>query len=433
MFYIIETEEQLNVFNNHRFDEVFVHLIPLNNNKHPRISDISLIYIKPLTSHKGYLMCINTNESFSLKLGQVTNVLSRIDKIYVVDKKDALYHLPFESQLFDIKLTQNVELPFIPLIGLFYNHFPEKSDINKLIPIPKHYEYCEMLFNSIDFEIVKGMDDWYKFYNDYLIPTFYLVENQGLMADVDLLKDYFTLDDPSYSILGNKVFSKYNLYNNTSRPSNSFNNINFGALNKSDGCRNAFIPENDILIEMDFDSFHVRLLGDIIGYEFGDENIHTYLGRLYFDTTELTKEQYKESKGITFKILYTSTKIEDYQHIEFFKLVKEYKEGKWKEYNKNGHIYNILSKKPISNVKSKTQLLPYILQNYETELNVIKMYKILRLLADKKTKLILYNYDAIVLDFNKIDGKQLLIDIQTIMEEGGYPIKVKMGDTYAFN
>jgi hypothetical protein len=170
----------------------------------------------------------------------------------------------------------------------------------------------------------------------------------------------------------------------------------------------------------------------LIGYSFGNDNIHEYLGKQYFKTTELTKEQYKQSKEITFKILYTATKIEEYQHIEFFKLVKEYKENKWKEYNDKGYINGHISDKPLTGITSKTQLLPYILQNYETELNTIKMYKILRLLNGKNTKLVFYNYDAIVLDVSKDDGKELLIKIKAILENGGYPVSIKFGESLDF-
>ncbi len=82
------------------------------------------------------------------------------------------------------------------------------------------------------------------------------------------------------------------------------------------------------LMEMDFDSFHVRLLGELVGFDFGKGNIHEFLGKQYFNTTELTKEQYKQSKETTFKTLYTEKKLEEYQHIEFFRLVKEYKNKK---------------------------------------------------------------------------------------------------------
>jgi hypothetical protein len=331
-----------------------------------------------------------------------------------------------------VQLTQHVELPLVPSIRMSYYHHADRADVNKLIPISKHYEYCEQLFELINFNIIDYSSKWYKFYNNYVIPTFYLIEQNGINISVDKIEQHFTCDNLDYSIYENTIYTKYNLYNITSRPSNSFNGINFGALNKDNGCRSSFIAKNDALMEMDFDSFHVRLLGELIGYNFGNDNIHEFLGKQYFNTTELTKEQYKQSKEITFKILYTSTKIEEYQHIEFFRLVKEYKENKWNEYNNNGYIKSTISNKPIKGITSKTQLLPYILQNYETELNTVKIYKILRLLEGKNTKLILYSYDAILLDVDKSEGKELILNIKAILETGGYPVSVKFNETYDF-
>ena len=61
------------------------------------------------------------------------------------------------------------------------------------------------------------------------------------------------------------------------------------------------------------------------------------------------------------------------------------------------------------------------------------MYKILRLLNGKNTKLVFYNYDAIVLDVDKSEDKKLLIKIKSILENGGYPVSVKFDKTYDFS
>jgi hypothetical protein len=432
MFYIVETDEQLTTFENHRFDEAFLYVIPLNANYHPKLTGLSLIYVRPFSSHKGYMLCINTDESFCLDRNRVLDVLSKFSKLYVMDKKEALYHLPFEPSLYDIQLTQQIELPSIPSVKMSYYHHADRADVNKLIPISKHYEYCEELYQLIDFNNDNFATKWYKFYNTYVIPTFYLIEQNGITTDIEKMRYHFKPDNLSYSTTETTTYTRYNLYNITSRPSNAFNGINFGALTKDNGCRSSFIAKNDALMEMDFDSFHIRLLGELVGFDFGKDNIHEFLGKQYFNTTELTKEQYKQSKETTFKTLYTEKKLEEYQHIEFFRLVKEYKNKKWDEYNTKGYINGHISDKPLTGITSKTKLLPYILQNYETELNTVKMYKILRLLNGKNTKLVFYNYDAIVLDVDKSEGKELLVKIKSILEKGGYPVSIKFNKTYDF-
>jgi hypothetical protein len=52
---------------------------------------------------------------------------------------------------------------------------------------------------------------------------------------------------------------------------------------------------------------------------------------------------------------------------------------------------------------------------------------ILTYLRDKKTKLVLYTYDAFLFDYSKEDGTQLLTDIQSFIH---YPLNIKQGKSY---
>jgi len=104
----------------------------------------------------------------------------------------------------------------------------------------------------------------------------------------------------------NKVYSQYNYYTMTGRPSNAYRGFNFAAMNKEDGTRAAFCSrfDNGALVEMDFDSYHVRLIARLIGYDLPTSSIHDYLGQFYFGVSQLTDEQRDESKQITFRLLY---------------------------------------------------------------------------------------------------------------------------------
>ena len=37
-----------------------------------------------------------------------------------------------------------------------------------------------------------------------------------------------------------------------------------------------------MLFEFDYDAYHLRLIADLIGYDFPDSSIHEHLGKLYF-------------------------------------------------------------------------------------------------------------------------------------------------------
>ena len=66
------------------------------------------------------------------------------------------------------------------------------------------------------------------------------------------------------------------------------------------------------------------------------------------------------------------------------------------------------------------------MQSLETSRNIIILKEVLRYLKEKKTKVVLYTYDALLFDFSKEDGKDTLEDIKKILEsDGKYPVKFK--------
>ena len=54
----------------------------------------------------------------------------------------------------------------------------------------------------------------------------------------------------------------------------------------------------------------------------------------------------------------------------------------------------------------------------------------LKLLEDKKSKIVLYVYDSILIDFAVEDGKETLQSIKSIVSSD-FPIKIKKGYTYS--
>ena len=72
------------------------------------------------------------------------------------------------------------------------------------------------------------------------------------------------------------------------------------------------------------------------------------------------------------------------------------------------------------------KLMNYVMQSLETSRNIIILKEVLRYLKEKKTKVVLYTYDALLFDFSKEDGKDTLKDIKKILEsDGKYPVKFK--------
>jgi hypothetical protein len=430
MYFVIENKEQLDRLELSK--EAFVQIITSNDNYHPKLSRASLIYYN--NYKKGYIFVVNHSEGFSLDIKLIESFLQKHDKIYLIDKKLHSYFLdlPKSIDVEFIRLDKNNEITSYECSTQvhtnFYIKYPSLVTINEIIPISKHYEKCECLYQLVkdyfDLEIDISLQE--KF-----VAAYKHVEDVGIKVDLELFKQKYQIQHPEYSLKGDIIYSYYNLYNLTARPTNSYNGINFLAIPKDPDYRKCIIPKNDFLVEFDFDAYHLRLIASLINFDLPKESMHTYLGRAYFNKNELSEDEYKESKAITFKQLYGGIDAA-YKHIPFFQSLDIYINSKWKDYNIQKAIIlptgRILKKLPGMN---KLKLFNYIIQNLETNENIYKIIKINELLEDKKSKLILITYDSFLLDFSKEDGNQILKDLKRILEDKNMIVKHKYGINYA--
>jgi len=422
-FYVIERKEQLSVLG--KLGNCFVDFIQQNDNFHPKLNSLSLIYIRDINSHKGYILCINHNESFSLEKEEVFKwLLTNTDRLFVLNKKKTLYNFPFHDKLYDINFIENFNTHITNnCIDFYYRKYYSLNNINTLIPISKHYQKCEDTFNLILPIIQKYNQDnaLYSFNNNISTKIFFEIESQGIKIDKENFIKYYKehIKNPEFNISKGKIYSNYNLYTTTGRPSNSFNNINFVALNKNNGERLCYIPSNNILVEYDIQGYHPRLVGELMNFKFNETNTYETLGKLLNVTTQ-------EAKELTFKQMYGGV-WEEYKDKPFFNKILKYSEDIWDTYQRTGR-YNTKNRSfKLENDMTQFKLLNYIIQSYETTTNVTMLEKILEYLKDKKTKLILYTYDAFLFDYSEEDGKQLLTDLKNMIK---YPINIKQGLSY---
>ena len=75
---------------------------------------------------------------------------------------------------------------------------------------------------------------------------------------------------------------------------------------------------------------------------------------------------------------------------------------------------------------TRSKLFNYIVQSKETSTNIQLLELVFNLLKDKKTKLVLYTYDAFLFDYSKEDDG-LIQEIVNILD---YPVSIKQGKTY---
>jgi hypothetical protein len=434
VFYIVEQESKLESLQRLSKLGLYVDVVSSNDLYHPKLSSTIAVYIRPITSEYGYIIPINHDEGLNVSKDRVYGILKSASKLYTVNKKDLLYHFNLQEAI-DLSLVYSMvkydRLEYSRennTLNYFYNKFQNFSNINQLIPISKLYESCEKVYDQvkhvIDFKLPNGFD----FYNKTATNVFFLLEQSGIGVHYEAYKKMFTPRNPLFNTVDNTVLTSYNLYNVTSRPTNAFNSVNFAAIPKSIEHRKCFVPKGDYFVELDFDGYHLRLLCDQINYQLTDESAHKQLAKLYFEKEEITEEEYNEAKQINFHAIYGKIP-EKWAFLEIFDKIDCFIRDLWRRFEDDGEVLAPISGKPFGRGlkdMNPQKLMNYIMQSLETSRNILILKEVLRYLQNKKTKLVLYTYDALLFDFHKEDGKETLEKLQEILESGGkYPIKFK--------
>ncbi len=435
MFYIVEKESKLLSLENFIRVGCFVHVISSNDLYHPKLSKTVAVYIRMINSKHGFIIPIEHEDGLNVDKKRVYDILNKAQVIYTLNKKDLLYHFNIQKAI-DISLAYSMKYfnkleykSSIPTIDWYYNKFSENKNINTFIPIAKLYEKCELVYDSIkDFVSNIEIPDGFDFYNKLATNVFFLIEQSGLGIYYEPFNNIFKPRNPLFNTKDNKVFTSYNLYNPTSRPTNNFNSVNFAAIPHTEEHRKTFKPQNDYFVEFDFDGYHLRLLCEQIDYTLTKESAHKQLAKSYFNTTDITEEQYKEAKQINFQAIYGKIP-EEHKNLEIFKQIQEYIDAMWSSFNEGSYVYNPQSGKHFTNELKDmhpAKLMNYMMQSLETSNNIIILKEVLEYLKDKKTLIALYTYDAFLFDFSKEDKSEVLENIQKIMEKHGkYPVKFK--------
>ena len=434
MFYIVEEESKLVNLENLVRLGCYVDVIPTHDLYHPKLTSTIAVYIRLLKSDHGFIIPIDHDEGLNVEKKRVYELLLKSSKLYTFDKKKLLYHFNLQDAI-DISLLYSmVKYERLDItrgnsaINYFYNRFRDKPFVNKLIPISKLYESYEDFYEKIKFVIDFEIPDGFDFYNKTATNVFYLIEQHGIGVYYEPFVETFSPRDPLYNIVDNTVLTSYNLYNATSRPTNSYNSINFAAIPHTERHRKTFRPQNDYFVEFDFDGYHLRLLSEQIDYKLTSESAHKQLAKLYFGKDEITDEEYTKAKQINFQAIYGKIP-EEHKDLKIFKEIQEYIDAMWNMFNDNGVVWNPQSSKPFTKELKDmhpAKLMNYMMQSLETSNNILILKEVLRYLKDKKTKIALFTYDAILFDFSKEDGKETLEEIQKILEKNGkLPVKFK--------
>ena len=412
----IENSSEFNAFlyEYESANEIIAIPIPIDHKKHPTETKLSFLFL--LVDGNAYVLPFNHTDGLCLQLGDLKILNNKDKSIYTLDKKQA-YHLTHLDNLIDVNLLNywntglktNFDLYSDDIIRHYHMKYYEKKNINASIPIMKFSSHLYKIATGMQVIVSKYDTPDIMTYNNDMFDNFTYIENNGLQTTDGV------------------VYSEYNPYTSTGRPSNRFGGINFAALNKSDGSREKFISRfgsKGKLVEFDYDAYHLRLIAEKVNYKFSDESVHQH----FADRFNIS---YKEAKGLSFQYLYGFIPDDIADSIEYFGKVKDFTNKLWQLYKQENFIESDIYKRQIKgNDFNANKLFNYYIQLLETESNVLVIKDVRKLMGKYKSKLVLYSYDSFLFDMHIDDGLPFLSELKKVLERGKYPVKATWGNNY---
>jgi len=420
-----EKEQFLEYWNNEQST-----IIPIweDLEKHPMNNRLSFLYVR--FSNIDFILPFNHNDCEPLTIDLSLSTQNK----WIWNKKGFLQTDINIEKLKDVQTAlffeQNQIYPFgdkLEVLTNFYHRLGIRDDLGKSIPIMKWGEVLrEIVGEWGDIspshpnylrEFLKDNTTWI---DNTMIPILSQIERKGIRVDTEKFLDRWPNHQKSL-LLGN-IFTEYNPYTITSRPSNRHGGVNFSALNKKDGSRESFIPrDGKLFLQFDYDAYHVRIIGKLIKHKLPKTSVHQWLADQYGC-------DYDESKGRTFRILYGGVSDED-RKIPFFNKVDKFIYKVQEDGVKNGYLQTPKGRKiPLGWIEKPTsqKFFNYLLQATETEFNIEVMDKL------RKERLplpILYTYDSFLFEFDNSEVETIK-KVKSVLESYGFPVKVDWGKNY---
>jgi len=424
--------------------DLIVHIVPLEDGVHSANNSPSLLFVRNVLTGRTYHFSFDHPDSKPhVDSGWfVENYLRRAtNRMWALDRKSftQLLDLPgiLDANLCGF-LKKNEVLDLIdfetPAHNFIRRNCHGHGKVNRAIPLLKHKEAFDDMCDSVEKMIRKfEVNDSYHAFNG-IIGTLGEIEKNGIFVDASLFEKHFEARPNKDGL----VFSQYNVYTSTGRPSNRYGGINYAAMNHSDGSRSCFTSrhgKDGRMVVVDYTAFHPRIICNLTKYHIPIEtDIYEYLAKLYFQKKEVDETDIKNAKQLTFRQLYGGVE-DQYSHIKYLANLKTYEDEQWDFFQKNGYIETPIFKRRITDKHiqdpSPTKVFNYIMQAVEGEISIPQVQTVLNFLRGKKTKAVLYTYDAVLYDFHKDDGLPTLNHIRQLMScNGMFPMKTYIGNSY---
>jgi len=387
--------------------------------KHPMNNELSFLFV--VMGKSIFILIYNHIDGKSHQLDLSTSTQPK----WVWNKKGLLQMDTKIQNLFDISnyyfFEKNQTIPDEVQNQPFISHYTRmgiRENLGKIAPLMKWGEYLKSFVDSLS--LPNPTSSWI---DDTMIPILSDIERYGVRVDGEKFFDRYP--NATKHLNNFTLYTEYNPYTITSRPSNRFGGINFSALNKKDGTREVFIPKpNHIFLQMDYDAYHPRIIGKMVHYPLPQTPVHQWLADQY-------GVPYDESKGITFQLLYGGIP-EEFDSIPYYKKVREYIEKLWEHAQSKGYVSTLHRNIPISSIEDPNpqKVFNYLLQATETELNMKTIQKVLEFIKQTDIELTLYTYDSFLFSFPLDTPKEHALKLKEIVESNGFPIKASWGTDY---
>lgn len=427
---VIDNVEQLNEL---RGKDVLLHPISIDNRLHPSCTRIVAFGIIDINTAQSYIVSvchpeglfhINNLEFLTGKI-YTTNKAILMSNNYIIEDHDV-------ELMYYLRTNKNYEIDTCVMANHYNRALSKCIKTNALIGLVKLEEQAvEIYKNYFDQQLPAGLD----YYANKLKRSLLIIQNNGIQVDIDKFNKTF---ERTFALEGDRCYTQYNIHTITGRPSNRFGGVNFAALPKEDATRECFISrfKGGSLLELDFNSYHPRLIASIVGYDFGQQDVYEHLAQYYYNTTTPTLNQIAKAKEDTFRQLYGGIR-RDYLNIPFFAAADNFSKEIWKHMLVHGHVDSLISGRRLfrSNYQDINEhtLFNYYIQMYETENNAQILHTILEYLKihELKSIPILYTYDSILFDVTP--GELDVITkalIPNCIDTDAFPVKLKGGLNY---
>ena len=123
MFYIVESDKQLQRLESYKDTPSFIEAVPSNFYFHPKLTTTVAVYIRPLTSDRGYIIPIDHEEGLNVDKERLYGILKQFTTLYTVNRKELLYHFNLLnsndiSLVYTMTKYDRLELPDLSLIHI---------------------------------------------------------------------------------------------------------------------------------------------------------------------------------------------------------------------------------------------------------------------------------------------------------------------------